>query len=428
MTTIGFKTSASDDRITTGKDAAMTTMTMPMPAKADELTLENGTRVPAETLPGWTYNDAEFFELEKQHLFLNSWQIVCHVSELANAGAYSTLNLLGERAVVVRGEDGEIRAFYNVCRHRAAAVVKGRNGSCKAALRCPYHGWTYGLDGRLKAVPGEQSFPGLEKPEYGLRSLPVEVYLGFVFVKFREGGPSVAERMAPFTEELKAYRFEEMVPVGDYWSVEPGVDWKNIMDNFLEGYHVPVGHPGLYRLFGAHYEAEVRPGGVVRHMHWLRDTPSANWSERHYQKLLPVVEHLPEDRRRAWAYYSLMPNMAFDVFPDSMDFFHVVPQGPGKAKIRGRAYALPNASRAMKAARFLNWRINTQVQHEDDELIRSVQVGLASESYSTGILSEKEVGLRELHDLVRGALPVARLPEKPAKGTMKSLNETLASL
>jgi phenylpropionate dioxygenase-like ring-hydroxylating dioxygenase large terminal subunit len=232
--------------------------------------------------------------------------------------------------------------------------------------------------------------------------------------------------MAPFAEELEAYRLEEMVPVGDYWTIEPGVDWKNIMDNYLEGYHVPVGHPGLYRMFGAHYEAEVRGGDVARHIHWLREKVSENWSERHYQKILPAIEHLPEERRRAWAYYTLQPNIAFDIYPDSIDFFHVVPLGPGKAKIRGRAYGLPDSSRGLKAARWLNWRINTQVQREDDELIRSVQAGLASESYSTGILSEKEIGVRQLHDLVRRELPVARLPEPPEPGSMATLNATLA--
>ena len=136
-------------------------------------TLENKAALPAEisaafaaddfshlTLPGWTYNNAEFFELEKEYLFLSNWMLVCHVSEVPNPGDFATLRLMGERALVVRGEDGELRAFYNVCRHRAAAVVQGRTGSCSSTgIRCPYHGWLYGLDGSLKAVPAEATFP-----------------------------------------------------------------------------------------------------------------------------------------------------------------------------------------------------------------------------------------------------------------------------
>ena len=105
------------------------------------------------TLPGWVYSNAEFFELEKEYLFLSNWMIVCHISEVPKVGDFATLRLLGERALVIRGEDGELRAFYNVCRHRASAVVQGKNGSCSTAgIRCPYHGWLYGLDGSLKAA------------------------------------------------------------------------------------------------------------------------------------------------------------------------------------------------------------------------------------------------------------------------------------
>ena len=382
------------------------------------------------TLPGWTYHNAEFHELEKEYLFLSNWMLVCHVSEVPNAGDFATLRLMGERALVVRGEDGELRAFYNVCRHRAAAVVQGRTGSCSSTgIRCPYHGWVYGLDGSLKAVPAEATFPGLNKAEYGLKPLDLEVCLGFVFVRFRSVGPSVAERLSPYMAEIAPYRLEEMAPYGEPWSADYDVDWKNAIDNYLEGYHVPVGHPGLYRLFGTRYEAEAREGHVSRAMHWLRDKPSNNWSERHYQKLLPEIAHLPEDRRRAWSYYTLLPNLGFDLYPDMIDFFQLIPTGPGKCRIRGRCYRLPGDDRPeMKAAQFLNYRINTQVQREDDDLVRSVQAGLASESYSMGILSEKEVCLRQFHDMVREALPVARLPEAPEAGTMWTLNETLSKV
>lgn len=336
--------------------------------------------------------------------------------------------MLGERAFVIRGTDGTLRAFYNVCRHRAAAVVGDKpNGHCGEMIRCPYHGWTYTLDGRLKAVPGEASFPGLDKTQFGLRPLELEVFLGFVFVRFRRGGPSIAERLAPYRAELAAYRLEEMEPFGPAWRVDPGVDWKNVMDNYLEGYHVPVGHPGLYRLFGARYEVETKPGNVSRALHWLRDKPSSNWSERHYQTLLPEIGHLPADRRRAWTYYVLLPNIAFDVYPDQIDFLRVLPTRAGKSIISGQSYRLPGADRRLHAAQYLNQRINEQVQREDDGLIQSVQVGLASESYTAGILSEKEIALRQLHDMVRAAVPVARLPNPPTPGAMKGLNDSLGS-
>ncbi len=381
-----------------------------------------------ETLPGWTYHSPEFFALEREKLFLRSWQFVCHVSEVARPGDFTTLNLLGERALVVRGEDGTLRAFYNVCRHRAAAVATGASGHCDGQLRCPYHGWVYALDGHLKAVPGQQSFPEMDKAEYGLRPLAIELFQGFVFVNFAsDGGPSVAERMAPYVDELLPYRLGDLEPFGRPYGADIAVDWKNVMDNFLEGYHVPVGHPGLYRLFGTRYDSELAPHGVSRAIHWLRDKSSENWSERHYQKLLPEQTHLPEDRRHAWAYYTLLPNVAIDVYCDHVDVFHVIPTGAGACRYRGRAYRLPAPSRALSAAQFLNRRINAQVQREDEVLVASVQEGLASRSYVSGILSEKEICLRQFHDLVRAALPVAGLKQAPEPGGMARADAALAA-
>lgn len=381
-----------------------------------------------ETLPGWTYHSPEFFTLEQEELFLRNWQPVCHVSEVPRPGDFTTLNLLGERALVLRGEDGVLRAFYNVCRHRAAAVATGASGHCDGQLRCPYHGWVYGLDGHLKAVPGQQSFPEMDKAQYGLRPLALELFQGFVFVNFAgDGGLSVAERMAPYVDELLPYRLDDLEPFGRPYGADIAVDWKNVMDNFLEGYHVPVGHPGLYRLFGTRYDSDLAPHGVSRAMHWLRDKPSENWSERHYQKLLPELDHLPADRRRAWTYYTLLPNVAIDVYCDQVDVFHVIPTGAGTCRYRGRAYRLPAPSRALRAAQFLNRRINSQVQREDEGLVASVQEGLASRSYVSGILSEKEICLRQFHDLVRAALPVAGLKQAPAPGRMAQTNAALAA-
>jgi phenylpropionate dioxygenase-like ring-hydroxylating dioxygenase large terminal subunit len=384
------------------------------------------TESPAETLPGWTYGNAEFYELEKRNLVLANWQVVGHVGELRNAGDYVTLDIMGERGFVMRGDDGALRAFHNVCRHRAAAVVQGDTGNCGHAVRCFYHGWTYGLDGRLKAVPGEASFPGLDKGRFGLKPLEFEVWQGFVFVRFAGSGPSVAERFKPYERELAAYRIAEMEPIGRTWQCEMAVDWKNVMDNYLEGYHVPVGHPGLFRLFGNSYEVEVREGNVNRAVGVLRDKESANWSERAYQRLRPAPRHLDAELAGSWRYYALLPNNAFDVYPEFVDFFHIVPAAPGRARLRVRVFGLPGADRAVRAARRLIYRINGKVQREDEGLVESVQAGLATSAYSTGYLSEKEACLRQLHDMVRAAIPVARQPEAPAPGTVAAANAALA--
>ncbi|MDH3242613.1 MAG: Rieske 2Fe-2S domain-containing protein, partial [Alphaproteobacteria bacterium] len=383
--------------------------------------------VTRRTLPAWVYDNAEFTALEREAIFRPAWHVVCHVSELPEAGSYVALDLLGERAFVLRGKDGELRAFHNVCRHRAHAVVQGRSGRCPGVLQCPYHGWTYNLDGTLKAVAHENTFAKLDKPDLGLKAIELEIFLGFVFVRFEAGGPGVAERMAPYAAELAHYRLPDMRPHERVWNAEIEVDWKNVWDNYLEGYHFATGHPGLSDLMGQDYDYEAGPHGTARLSHAMRAKPCKTWSARHYRALLPEAGHLPEGLRRRWSYFFLFPGMAFDIYPDRMDFFRVLPSAPGKALLCSRSYALPDERRETRAARYLNSRLNTAVQDEDNSLTLSVQQGLASSSYTTGVTSDTEVILNAFQDWVREALPVAGLDRVPAPGTVAARNRALAA-
>ena len=144
------------------------------------------------SLPAWTYRDPEFFALERDRIFASSWQIVCHQSDVANPGDWHTLEILGESVIVVRDADGELRAFANVCRHRGSRLVDGNNG-CAHKFVCPYHAWTYELDGTLVGVPDSASYPGLDRALHGLATVDLESWRGFVFVRLAGKGPSVAE-------------------------------------------------------------------------------------------------------------------------------------------------------------------------------------------------------------------------------------------
>jgi phenylpropionate dioxygenase-like ring-hydroxylating dioxygenase large terminal subunit/AcrR family transcriptional regulator len=382
---------------------------------------------PPETLPAWTYDNEEFTALERAHIFLPSWQIVCHVNDVAKPGDYATFELLDERAFVIRGKDGQLRAFHNVCRHRAHAVVMGEQGTCKRAITCPYHGWTYELDGRLKGVPAADTFKPFDHGEYGLKGLDLEVFMGFVFIRFVSGGASVAERLAPYVEELSHYRFEDMAAIDDeMWTEHHPLDWKNAMDNYLEDYHFAIGHPGLSALMERDYDREVLPSGAARLSHRMKDDPQRFWSVREYSKLVPAYDHLPEEQRRRWSYITLFPSVHFDIFPDKMDFFQMLPTGPGQCVLRGRTYALPDERRETRAARYLSLRINVEVQDEDNWLTRSVQGGLRSSAYDVGLLSDKEVAVKGFQDWIWAQLPVARQKIAPPAGTVARRNRELA--
>jgi carnitine monooxygenase subunit len=369
----------------------------------------------AHSLPAWIYSDPEFFERERQAIFRNSWQVVCHVNDIAHAGDFHTFEFFGESVVVVRGADGAVRAFHNVCRHRAARLLDGPRGRCGTRITCPYHAWTYTLDGRLVGVPNRDSYEGLDTSRHGLATLEHEVFLGFIFVRFAPGLPSVRDMAAPYLHELTPYRMEELVPMGRVTLRTRAVNWKNVADNFSDGLHINVAHPGLTRLFGKGYGIEARPW-IDKMWGTLRDTPSSNWSERLYQHFLPKVEYLPLERQRLWTYFKLWPNVALDIYPDQIDFMQFLPQSPGQTLIREIAYVHPDARREMRAARYLNWRINRRVSLEDKALIERVQAGMHSSSYTSGPLGAGEVCLRSFARRMRRLIPESTLPHSPGRG------------
>ena len=369
------------------------------------------------SLPGWLYHDAEFFEAEKNAFLRAAPQVVCHESEIREPGDWRSLEYLGESVIVIRGDDGEVRAFSNVCRHRGSRLVDG-TGGCTKVLTCPYHAWSYARDGRLVGVPHRQEYPGLRTEELGLKPIALEQWHGFLFVTIEPGAASVAEMMAPYAEEVALYRLGELRVI-DRVTIRPRpLNWKTIADNYSDHLHIPVGHPGLTRLFGRNYRIEAQ-SHVDRMEGDLVEKESANPSERAYQRLLPRVEHLPESHQRKWLYYKLFPNVAFDIYPDQVDFMQFLPVSATETVIREISYALPDERREMKAARHLNWRINRRVNAEDTELITRVQLGMQSANYGAGPLGMSEVCLRSFAKKLRKLIPEARLGSPPPAGWSK---------
>ena len=372
------------------------------------------------SLPGWLYHDGEFFAAERRAFLRAAPQVVCHASDIPAPGDWRSMEYLGESVIVIRGDDGEARAFSNVCRHRGSRLVDGPGG-CAKVLTCPYHAWSYGRDGRLVGVPHRNEYPGLQTDRLGLFPLTLESWRGFLFVSLEPGAASVAEMMAPYEDEVAPYRLEELRAIGRVTLRSRALNWKTIADNYSDGLHIPVGHPGLTRLFGKGYRIEAE-AHVDRMEGDLLDKESANPSERAYQQLLPRVHHLPATHQRKWLYYKLFPNVAFDIYPDQVDFMQFLPVSPTETVIREISYAVPDDRREMRAARHLNWRINRRVNAEDTELIARVQLGMQSESYVAGPLGTSEVCLRSFARKLRRLIPEARLDSPPPPGWNRRSN------
>lgn len=370
------------------------------------------------SLPGWIYTDPEFHQVEIDRIIRPSWQIVCHTSDIPDAGDWRTIDYIGESVIVVRGADLVIRAFTNVCRHRAMRLVEGHAG-CAKKFVCPYHAWAFETDGRLSGVPMKADYPALELDKMGLAPVALEVWRGFIFVRLAQGGfPSVAEMMAPFEDEVAPYRFEDMRCISDTRLRPRALNWKNLGDNYSDNLHIPVAHDGLTRIFGKSYAISAH-GWVDKMQGDLVDRPSENFWERFYQAHLPAAPHLPEHLQRRWLYYKLWPNMAFDIYADQIDFMQWIPTGPTTCELREMAYALPDDRREMRLARYANGRINRVVNREDTWLIERVQQGMASHSYGAGPIGRSEVCLRNFARKIRMLIPEARMHRAPPAGWSK---------
>ncbi|MEI5678595.1 MULTISPECIES: aromatic ring-hydroxylating oxygenase subunit alpha [unclassified Mesorhizobium] len=379
-------------------------------------------------LPGWAYHSPALLELEKEHIFRNHWQIVGHISDVPNAGDYLTMDVVGERALIVRGKDGVVRAFHNICRHRGSRVVADNQGTCKNALVCPFHGWVYNLDGTLRGAARPGSFPELDKAEFGLTPLELEIWMGLIFVRFRKGPqPSVAELLKPFEAELGHYGIADMEPSYGIWTQTSPVNWKSVRDVDNEGYHVAMAHPALQDLYGSTYFDEPFVKGVSRSFATYNPHAGRRWSVKNYVNIAPEPAHLPEKLKKAWVYYGLFPNAVISVMPESVQFYQEFPLSTGETLLRGAIYKYREETREQAAARYLSFRIDRETMSEDVQLSVWSNESMLSEAFAGFYLSDLEYGVRTHHDHLRAQIPVLDLETAPDEKDMASLNEALRS-
>jgi phenylpropionate dioxygenase-like ring-hydroxylating dioxygenase large terminal subunit len=380
-------------------------------------------------LPGWAYFSQELFELECETLFKTHWQFVCHVNEAADIGAYVTLDVAGERALVIRGHDGILRAFHNLCRHRGSRIVPDVRGVCNKAMVCPYHGWAYNLDGGLRGIANRDTFPPMQAEKWGLKPLEMEIWNGLVFIRFQAGPqPAVAEILARFDDEIAPYDLANMVPT-DSNSMDDllPVNWKSVRDVDNEGYHVRQAHPGLHQLYGNGYFDEPYANGTSRSVGTFNEAYGHRWSVRKYREILPEADNLPREQQRQWIYFGMFPNFVLGLYPDSVIYYQEVPQSAEQTVQRGMCYRRRDESREMKAARYLSGRIDRDTAVEDQMLMVWSCEATKSSAYDGVIFSDLEYGVKTYHDHLRQLLPVMAQPVPPASGQMALLNDALLS-
>ncbi|MCS6852109.1 MAG: aromatic ring-hydroxylating dioxygenase subunit alpha [Gemmataceae bacterium] len=344
-------------------------------------------------LPSCCYLDPAWAEAERRHIFGQTWQAVARVDQLASPGDFVTVDLAGEPIVLWRDHEGSLRAFYNVCRHRAAVLLSEETGKL-AHVRCPYHGWTYDLAGNLRGTPEFDGVADFRRDDFGLVPVAVDVWGPIVWVHLGLPVPLHAY-LAPLPEQsarlgLETLRFVERR------TYHLACNWKVFVDNYLDGgYHIPPVHPELadcldYR----HYQTTV-----------------AGFTSLQCGPLTSGQGLRPGDRAYYWWVF---PNFMINAYRGVMDTNWVVPLDAGRCRVVIDFYFAETEGEAARSFMAESIALAERIQQEDIAICEAVQRGLASRSYTAGRFSvRREAAVYHFHRLVHERLTVQQAAEGP---------------
>jgi choline monooxygenase len=345
----------------------------------------------AWTLPSNFYVDPEVFAAEKENIFGRSWQVAGHCDQVKTAGDYFTTELLGEPLLIARGADSQLRAFYNVCRHRAGPVAEGC-GSRKL-FRCGYHGWTYNLDGSLISATEVEGIEGFRPEDFSLVPVQVKEWFNFVFVNLDPIARPLIVSLGELPEQARKFPFARM-KLFERRVYDMKCNWKTYVDNYLEGYHLPSVHPGLNRELDYNAYTVEPHGNYVRQFSPIRGAQPGDKIPRRYQE---SRDDLTTD------YFWIFPNWMLNCYPDNISLNIVLPISPEQSLAIFEWY-LPEKEHEAAAAK-ASVDFSHQIQIEDVAICETVQRNLHSRSYCRGRISVKqEKGVHAFHRMYAEAM------------------------
>jgi phenylpropionate dioxygenase-like ring-hydroxylating dioxygenase large terminal subunit len=396
----------------------------------------------ARTLPAAAYTSEEFFDWEVGHLLRGGWQCLAHVSQIPKPGDFLNLDLLGEPLIVVRGKDGAVRVLSRVCPHRSMDIMPagfGYDGHGPAEAKpdapgcghtriflCPYHAWTFELDGRLKACPEMQQAEGFVRDDVGLKPFRSEVWQGFVFVNLEGGAPPLAEGLGEMADDLGAYRLEDLqLVVAREWDCP--FNWKALVENFMESYHhLGIHHKTLQPMMPARdtWTEGERRHYVRAHLPY-RDTVKADYrafvSRGDFSENLPPLAGLDDGQSSEWGLFLIPPTFLLATAPDRVIWYRLQPLGPNRLKLLTTVLVGPEtaARENFPSLRDKAERQLVQFHLEDMEVCTAVQRGLYAGGWQQGRLSHLEMPVwlfhRYLAARARGVWPTDDQPAAPGQ-------------
>ncbi len=341
----------------------------------------------ASTLPSRYYTDPAVLESEQRKVFARTWQLIGRAEQVRAPGDFFTASLAGEPLLIVRGNDGELRALSNVCRHRAGPVAKGEGK--RPVLQCGYHGWTYSLDGRLLKTPEMTGVECFDQREMALPEFRVEAWNELLFANLQRDAPPLRELLGDLGEKLDRRHYHGYrLAARKEWRLD--CNWKVYVDNYLEGYHIPIVHPGLFREIDyPNYSTEVRRNYSIQHAPLKRPDRIR-------------VSGAGEEAEYFWVY----PNLMLNVYPDNFSTNLIVPLGHDRTLTLFEWYFRDAKQETIDET----VSFSDEIQREDIDICEAVQRGLRSSTYSSGRYSPvRENGVHHFHELYAESMGIGKI-------------------
>jgi len=340
------------------------------------------------TLPGEYFTSEEIFRAERERIFHSSWLLAGHVSQLASPGSYFLFELDRESVVVLRDGDGTVRAFHNLCRHRGSRLCLDPCGELGHAIQCPYHAWTYGLNGALRAAPNMTGVAGFDLQEHPLKAVALADWQGLLFLNLAPDPVPFAAALPALAGKFGAWRLPELRSVHQIvYDVE--ANWKLFFHNFSECYHCPTVHPHLNKLTPyRNSENDLDEGPVLGGPMWMSN-PEGSMTIDGQRCAVPFAGLSPEDRGRVY-YYTLFPTAFLSFLPDYVLVHRLSSLGIGRTRIVCDWYFHPEAIDTpgfdpQPAIDF--WDLTNR---QDWELCANAYKGVSSNAWEPGPYSELE--------------------------------------
>jgi Rieske 2Fe-2S family protein len=362
------------------------------------------------TLPGDHYTDPEVFALEQERIFESMWFCAARASELARPGQFRTYQVGRESVLISRSRDGSIRAFLNICRHRGAKLCTAESGEVKRAFQCPYHAWTYGLDGKLVAAPNLTSMPDIDRVEYGLINVHVREWLGYVWVCLADTPPSfeedvtgaVTERLGA-AESIERYDIDNL-EVGRRITYDVKANWKLIIENFMECYHCATIHPELTEVlpeFADGFAAQYYVGHGAEFGEEVQGF-TVDGSEG-----LDRIPGVAEDQDRRYYAITVKPQVFINLVPDHVIFHRMYPMAADRTIVECDWLYLPHVVESGKDVS-RSVELFHRVNQQDFDACERTQPGMSSRAYAKGgVLVPSEHHIGAFHSWVQDRLGAA---------------------